>query len=193
MNPMMFPKMLVSHGEGWDWLIQRVHPSVAKMYFSYVVPMSLIPPAMLLYAWSAYVSGARPDFTLAQALLVAAIFFITELIVVPVMALVLQRIGAVIDAHPSYQDAFVFAAVVPTPLWLASITLFVPSVLLTALAMAAALLASAALIFQGVYRVYRIEDEGHALLVGGSVLAAGLIAWVAMVGLAFVSWAFILT
>ena len=48
MNPMMFPKMLTSHAEGWDWLM-RIHPSVARMYLAYVVPMSIIPPAMLFY------------------------------------------------------------------------------------------------------------------------------------------------
>ena len=33
MNPMMFPKMLTSHAEGWDWLM-RIHPSVARMYLA---------------------------------------------------------------------------------------------------------------------------------------------------------------
>jgi hypothetical protein len=193
MNPMMFPRMLYSHRGGWDWLIDRVHPTVARMFLAYVVPMSLIPPAMLLYAWSAYVSGPRPDFVFSQAMTIAALFYVTELAAVPVMAAIIQKIGSVIDANPSYQDSFVFAAVVPTPLWIAPVTLFFPSVLLTSVAMAAALLASTALIFQGVYRVYGTEDEGHALLAGGSVLAAGLVAWVAMVGLAFVSWGIVLT
>lgn len=193
MNPMIFPKMLYSHHDGWDWLMDRVHPSVARMFLSYVVPMSLIPPAMLLYAWSAYVSGPRPDFAFAQAMTIAALFFVTELVAVPVMAAIVQRIGSVIDANPSYQDSFAFAAAVPTPLWIAPVALFVPSVLLTSIAMAAALLASTALIFQGVYRLYGTEDKGHALLAGGSVLAAGLVAWVAMVGLAFVSWGIVLT
>lgn len=192
MNPLMFPKMLVSPHEGWDWLM-RVHPSVPRLFVGFVVPMSLIPPAMLLYAWHAYGVGRLPEITPTRAYLVAAVLYVVQLIVVPVMGAVVQRIGAVIDAHPTYQDAFTFAAVVPTPIWLAPLCLFVPSLLLNALAMLLALIGAGMMIFEGVYRVFRVEDDGHAMLVAGSVLAAGLVAWVAMVGLVFVSSGLLLT
>lgn len=192
MNPMMFPKMLSSHAEGWDWLM-RMHPSVAKMYLAWVVPMSAIPPAMLLYAWHAYSDAPLLEISQNQALLLAAIFFVSELVMVPIMAAVVQRIGEVAEAHAPYHDAFALAAVVPTPLWLMPIALFVPSVVFHAVMMLLALAASAALIYQGVDRVFRLPDEGHSLLAAGSVLAAGLVAWVLMMVLAFVSWGMVLT
>ncbi|MBN9423791.1 MAG: hypothetical protein BGO63_08510 [Candidatus Accumulibacter sp. 66-26] len=192
MNPMMFPKMLSSHAEGWEWLM-RVHPSVPRMYLAYVVPMSAIPPAMLLYAWHAYSGAPLLEISRNQAMLLAAVFFVSELLMVPIMAWVVQRIGAVADAQASYRDAFALAAVVPTPLWLMPVALFVPSVVFHAAAMLLALAASAALIYQGVDRVYRLEDEGHSRLAAGSVFAAGLVAWVLMMGLAFVSWGMVLT
>lgn len=192
MNPMMFPKMLTSHAEGWDWLM-RIHPSVAKMYLTYVVPMSIIPPAMLMYASRTYTDVPMLQISSEQALFIAAIFFITELIMVPIMGWVVQSIGNVADAHPPYHDAFALAAVVPTPLWLAPLALFVPNLYVAIIVMMLALGASAALIYQGVDRVFGLTDEGKTLLVAGSVFAAGLVAWVAMMGLAFVTWGAALT
>lgn len=192
MNPMMFPKMLTSHAEGWDWLM-RIHPSVARMYLAYVVPMSIIPPAMLFYASRTYTDIPMLQIAADKALFIAAVFFITELIMVPIMGRVVQSIGNVADAHPPYHDAFALAAVVPTPLWLAPLALFVPNLYFAMVVMLFALGASAALIYQGVDRVFDLEDEGKTLLVAGSVFAAGLVAWVSMMGLAFVTWGAALT
>ena len=191
MNPMMFPRMLTSHGEGLDWL-KRIHPSVAKLYFLYVILMSLIPPAMLLYAWRTYGGPPLPEITLGEAWFLAVVFFTAELVMVPIMGRVLQMIGQVVDASPSYQDAFTLAAVVPTPLWLAPVALFVPSLVFNILMMLLALACAAVLIFQGVDRTYDLNDEGHSLLLGGSVFAAGLVAWVIMLVLAFVTWGTVL-
>lgn len=192
MNPMMFPKMLTSHAEGWDWLM-RIHPSVARMYLAYVVPMSIIPPAMLFYASRTYTDIPMLQISADKALFIAAVFFITELIMVPIMGRVVQSIGNVADAHPPYHDAFALAAVVPTPLWLAPLALFVPNLYFAMVVMLFALGASAALIYQGVDRVFDLTDEGKTLLVAGSVFAAGLVAWVSMMGLAFVTWGAALT
>jgi len=192
MNPLIFPKMLTSHAEGWDWLM-RIHPSVTKMYLAYVVPMSLIPPAMLMYAWRTYTNAPLLEISMNQALFLAAVFFVTELAMVPIMGWVVQRIGEVADAHPPYHDAFALAAVVPTPLWLAPIALFVPSLMFNVLVMLLAVAGAASLIYQGVDRVFGLQDEGHSLLVAGTVLAAGLVAWVTMMVLALVSWGMVLT
>ncbi|MFT3850302.1 MAG: Yip1 family protein [Propionivibrio sp.] len=192
MNPMMFPKMLTSHAEGWDWLM-RIHPSVARMFLAYVVPMSIIPPAMIIYASRTYTDIPLLEISEQKALFIAIVFFITELVVVPIMGRVVQSIGNVADAHPPYHDAFALAAVVPTPLWLAPLALFIPNLYVVILAMLFALGASAALIYQGVDRVFDLADEGKTLLVAGAVFAAGLVAWVAMTGLAFVTWGSALT
>lgn len=192
MNLSMFPKMLISHDEGWNWLM-RIHPSVGKMYLAYVVPMSLIPPAMLLYAWRTYSTAPLLEISANQALFLAAVFFVSELAMVPIMGRVVQSIGEVADAHPPYHDAFALAAVVPTPLWLAPVALFVPSLVFNIVVMMLAIAGATALIYQGVNRIFKLPDEGHSLLVAGTVLAAGLIAWVAMMVLAFVSWGMVLT
>jgi hypothetical protein len=188
MNMMMFPRMISSHDEGWAWLM-KVHPRVVSMYALYVLPMSLIPAAMLIYAADTY--GGRlmlGNLTMGEAGILAAVFFVAEMALVPIMAAVIQRIGDMIAARPDYHDAFAFAAVVPTPLWLSSLALFVPSLAINALAAATGLFLSGLLIYEGTCRVFRLEDEGKSLLLTGSILAAGLVAWVALMGLAFVGW-----
>lgn len=188
MNIMMFPRMFSSHDEGWAWLM-RVHPTVVKMYLLYVLPMCLIPAAMLLYAADTY-SGRMMlgNVSMREAWFLAGLFFIAEMVMVPLMGAVIQRMGDIVGARPEYHDAFAFAAVVPTPLWLSSLALFVPSLAINGLATAVALFLCGLLIYEGTYRVYKLEDEGKSLLLTGSVLAAGLVAWVALMGLAFVSW-----
>jgi len=192
MNLMMFPKMLSSHDEGWAWLMQ-VHPSAVRMYALYVAPMSLIPPAMLLYAVNAYGDRMMGNVSMNDAWALAVIFYVAELVAVALVATVIQRLGAVVEAQPDYHDAFAFAAIVPTPLWLASLALFVPNLTVIALVMAAALCISAILIYEGNYRTFRLDDEGKSRLLAGSILAAGLVAWVVLMGLAFVSWSFVVS
>lgn len=191
MNFMMFPKMLTSHGEGWDWLM-RVHPSVSKLYVSYVVPMSLIPPAMLIYAWRNDKDAPFIELSQSMALLLAALFFVAELAIVPAMARVVQRIGELAGSCPPYERAFTLSAVAPTPFWLAPIALFVPSLAFNTLVMILALIGAATLIYQGVDRIFRLQDEKLSLLVAGAVLAAGLAAWITMMALAFACWGIVL-
>ena len=190
-NPLMFPKMLVSHGEGWAFL-DKVHPSVAKTFLLWVAPLSIIPPAMLLYAWQNYHEAYLSEVSQGQAMAIAGLFFITELVVVPVMAAVIRRLGDVVDARPDYHDAFMLAAIAPTPLWFAPLALFVPSLLANLLALSLALMASGLLIYQGVYQTYHVQDEGHSLLLAGSVLAAGLVAWASLMILTMVSWGLVI-
>ena len=191
LNPLMFPKMLMSHGEGWTFL-DKVHPSVAKTFLLWVLPLSIIPPAMLLYAWHSYHEAYLSEISQVQAIGIAGLFFVTELVVVPLMGAVIQRLGDVVGARPDYHDAFMLAAIAPTPLWIAPLALFAPSLLANLLALSVALMASAMLIYQGVYQTYHVKDEGQSLLLAGSVLAAGLVAWASLMILTMVSWGLII-
>ena len=187
MNPMIFPKMLFSHEEGWNWLM-RIHPSVTRLYLFYTVPLSLIPPAMLFYAWHAYQHTLLTEISMNQALLTCIFFILVELAIVPIMGAVIQRIGQIADLDLPYQDAFALATIVPTPLWIAPLFLFFPSMLLNVVVLAVALFGSGMLIYQGVTKVFHVDDEGKSMLLAGSVIAAGLVAWVAMMVLTFVIW-----
>ena len=47
------------------------------------------------------------------------------------------------------------------------------------------------LIFYTVPSILKVEEPGHAVLLSGSILAAGLVAWAAMMYLTLLSWSFV--
>jgi len=192
MNMMMFPKMLSSHDEGWKWLAD-IHPSVTRVFALYVVPMALIPPAMMLYAVSAYGDRFLTPVSMQAAWAMAILFYASELLAVPVMAAVIQRLGDIVDARPSYHDAFAFSAAVPTPLWLSPLALFVPSLALMGMAMTAALFISGILIYRGSYQLCHLSSESQSKILSGAILAAGLVGWVILMIIAFVSWGWVVS
>lgn len=189
MNMLMFPRMLASHDEGWAWLME-IHPRVVKMFALYVVPMSLLPAVMLVYAADVFNGDEMLLHNISNhdARILAVLLFIVQLAMVPLMGAVMQRIGDMVGARPAYHDAFAFAAVVPTPLWLSSLALAVPSAPINALASLAGLFLSVLLIYEGTERVFRVEDPAKWRLLAGSILTAGLVAWAALMGLGFAAW-----
>ena len=63
MNILQMPRMIFSFSDGWDDLI-RIHPSIARLFALLVLPLSLLPPAMIYYAGGRYgdvfVQGITP-------------------------------------------------------------------------------------------------------------------------------------
>ncbi len=183
MNTHNFPKMFYSYREGWDELM-RIHPTVSKLFLTFVMPMSLIPPAMVLYAMLVTPGSVFPELvphiTVAEAVGAAVAFYIAELAMVALMASIIQQMGDVVERTPTYEDAFVLAAVAPTPLWLSALALFIPVSWVAVVVVALAWIASAALIYHGVYPLFRLDHPGKARIMGSFVLMAGVVAWFAL-------------
>lgn len=177
------PKMLYSYSEGWTDLIQ-LHPTVTKLFTMYVMPMSLIPPAMFLYSMlvtpGAVFPELVPHITPFEAITAAVAFYLAELAMVALMGSIIQQMGDVVDKKPPYSESFILAAVAPTPLWLSALALFVPSTWFAGVVVAVAWVASAALIYHGVYPLFKLEDKSKSRLMGSFVLTAGVIAWGAL-------------
>jgi Yip1-like protein len=183
MNPMNLPKMVYSYGDGWLDLV-RIHPTVARLFTMYVMPMSLIPPAMFVYAnlvAPGQVFPAQvPALTTTEVMLVAAAFYLAELVMVLLMGSLIQQIADVVDLQPGYPEAFMLAAVAPTPLWLSALALFIPNVWVNGLVLALAWIASAALIYHGVEPIFRLEGHSKSRLMASVILMAGVLAWCAL-------------
>lgn len=163
--------------KGWRHLMQAKY-SMHRLYFLHVVPLSLIPPLFIYFEAGNYAVDLLPVLSKAQLLLVATILFIVELVAVPLMGLILRQLAEVADAHPSYHDAFTLAAVAPTPLWLVPIVFLIPNMLVGLIALTMALMATVGFIYYGIPSVFRIKERGHAMLLFGAVLTAGVITWV---------------
>lgn len=179
MTPEHPVRMLWSYTEGWQDVV-RMHPTVARTMLFYVMPMSLIPALMIVYAGMTQHALLVPQVSTGEAVMVAAVFYVAELAMVALMASIIQQMGELIDIRPDYHDAFMLAAIAPTPLWLASLALFIPSAGFIALVFAAAWVGSAALIYHGAPPLFGLENQSKARLMSNFVIAGGVMAWVGM-------------
>lgn len=112
----------------------------------------------------------------------AAGFYLIELAMVALMAAIIQQMGDVVKIRPHYHEAFVLAAIAPTPLWFAPIALFLPSMWINIVVEALAWVASAALIYHGVPALLRMQDHSRSRTMASFVLTAGVIAWFTLLG-----------
>jgi hypothetical protein len=183
MNPSNLSRMFISESAGWPELV-RLHPSVAKLFLSFVVPMSLVPPAMFAYSVlvtpGAVFPELAPQMTPLEAAVVAVLLLAAELAMVPLMAMLIQQLGDLVDLRPAYEDAFTLAAVAPAPLWLSPLALFVPSMPVNLLVLALAWIGSVALIRHGVRPLFRLEDPAKSHLMANVITLAGVLAWIAL-------------
>jgi hypothetical protein len=124
----------------------------------------------------------EPGIGVVEGLAVAVGFYLVQLLMVAFMASIIRQMGDVVEIKPSYGEAYTLAAVAPTPLWLAPLALFVPSVWFCGIVMVLAWVASAALIYHGAPRLFRLEDHSKSNLMGSFILTAGVVAWFALLG-----------
>ena len=180
------PKMFYSYDEGWPEVV-RLHPSVARIFLSYVMPMSLIPAAMVVYSMfvtpGAVFPEMEPNITGFEAAALFLTFYVAQLLMVPLMASIIQQMGDVVKARPDHHSAFMLAAIAPTPLWICALVLFIPSVWVAGIALAVAWVASAALIYHGVEPLFGLDSHSESRLMGSFVLTAGVVAWCALLTL----------
>ena len=175
MNPVTLFKLFFRPTQGWLDLL-RTQPSIPRLFMLHVIPFSLIPSLSL------YLAGVHHSLPLFEALpankmlLVAASFFVIQLIAVPFMATVLRQLGEVAEIHPSYKEAFILAAVAPTPLWMAPLFLWVPDLRVVLAVFTLAMMAACGIIFYGVPTLFKVKDEGQAMFYFGGVVVAGMIA-----------------
>jgi hypothetical protein len=162
--------------------------SVLKLFLLYALPLSLVPPSMIYYAGMMYGGKLLPALTVTQLQGIGIVFYFAELAMTFVVAYATQRLGELVDIKPAFEDAYKLAVVVPTPLWLAPLFLFIPSFMLNLTVGAAALILSGMLIFYSVPPILKVEEKGHAMLLSGSILAAGMVAWAMMMYLTLLFW-----
>jgi hypothetical protein len=177
------PKMFLSETKGWSE-IQRIRPSVFRLYLFFVMPMSLIPAIMYSYSDLVHSGGIMPlispPLSLRELILGGGAFFIVELAMVALMAAYIQQIGESVDYRPSYKEATLLAAIAPTPLWLSSLMLFIPSVGINVGAVVLAWIGTVALIRHGVRPLIKLEDESRAHRMANAMIVAGVLAWLVL-------------
>lgn len=189
------PKMFVSETEGWSDVV-KIHPSVYKLFWFLVVPLSALPPLMYAYAGlsqpGAVFPATEPPMTGGEAALVGGAFFLIELATVAFMATVIRQMSGDHGFPTPYENAYALAAIAPVPLWLSSLALLVPSLWINVAVVALAWVGSVALIRHGVRPLLGVNDAGESHAMANRVTMAGVAAWIAlMVVLALLMSAFL--
>lgn len=175
----------LSADEGWPE-IERIHPRLMKLFAFIVLPLSLLPPAMLYYAGTQY-----PEAFLPQAMdknwgLVAAAFFLTELFTLAVMGWLIKQVTETDGLRIDYHDAYLLAGIAPIPLWLSSLGLFVPSLGFNAAVSLAALALSCGIVYHGIEALCHTREKVLAASIVQTVIGASLIAWALLLVLVIV-------
>ena len=94
--------------------------------------------------------------------------------------MLIQRMSMAQDHDPGYEAAYSLAAIAPVPLWLSALALFVPSLAFNVVVVAAAWLASFALIRHGVRPLLQVDDGQKAHYIANMVTMAGIGAWIGL-------------
>ncbi len=177
MNILTFPRMVVSSEAGWPEL-EKIHPAIIKIFAFLVLPLSLIPPAMLYYAGTTYGDdfvvgyGSKPWDWIAGA------FFLAEMLTFAGMGWFISQIAENSNVKIDSHDAYLLAAIAPVPLWLSAFGLFFASVAINMAISVVALACSCGLIYHGIFALCHMHEEIEAMSITYTVISAGLVAWV---------------
>lgn len=183
MSLLSFAKLPLSADEGWPDLV-RIHPGILKVVLFLVLPLSLLPPAMLYFAGTHYPEVFGPAAQPRDWALAAAVFLVAELATFTLMGWLIKQVGDTNGLAIDHHDAYLLAAIAAVPLWLSSLSLLVPNLTFNAAVSAIALALSCALLYQGLQALGRKREAVVATEVVQIVIGAGLIAWALLLVLA---------
>jgi hypothetical protein len=165
---------------GWPELA-RIRPGLRRVFTSLVLPMSLVPPAML------YLAGTRhPEMFPGQVGprpwgQIAAVFFVAELASYLAMGWFIRQVAATSHLELDDHDAYLLAALAPVPMWLSSLGLLIPNLLASGLVALVGLGLSCGVTYHGVLALCRTREDVVAEGIVQTVIGAGVIAWAALV------------
>lgn len=162
------------------WGDGELLPSPSLLFFLVVFPLSLLPVTMAYYAGTEYGDAFAPGFSGRPWGSTVLWLLAMQLAAVPLMAQAICLVARVFRIQADYRRSFLLAAIAPVPLWLSSLALVVPSLTFNLVTGALALGTSSAMTYQGVRRIFRLEDEIIASLFTGFILIGGMLAWVGM-------------
>ena len=133
--------------------------------------------ALSYYAGTHYGEAFADGFGSKPWAAIAIVFFLAEMITFLGMGWFIEQVATVHKVQISTHDAFMLAGISPTPLWLSSLALLVPSFAFNAIVVLMALAASCSLIYHGVSALCHMREETTAAAITQTVMGAGVTAW----------------
>ncbi len=176
MNLLKLMKMPFSFHEGWDQ-VDATHVSILKIFLQLVLPLSLLPPAMLLYAGSHHASAYLLDAAPTRWEAVAAVFFIAELVTVPLMGVLLKQIASTYQISADTPRSFLLAAITAVPMFLSSLGLAIPNLWGMICVIVGGLLIAASVLYHGTVHILKLDDPSGAEVLSAEAFASGALVW----------------
>lgn len=187
MNPIILFKLFFSPTAGWESLIES-KPSIHRLFMLHVIPFALVPPLMIYFAGTSHKVLFFDVLPGIKLIIISVILFIMQLLAVPLMATIVRQLAEIVDSYPSYKESFIFAAVAPTPLWMASLFTLIPDIYVNIVVTSIAMMAAAGFIYYGIPTVFKVKDDGRVVLLFGALLVAGVVAWAFLMVSTLVIW-----
>lgn len=163
--------------------VAKFDAHIFRLFLSLVIPLSLLPPAMIYLAGNHYGDAFLQGFGSIQTVShkawgqIALVFFLGEMFSVALMGWLIRQVAANWNGQISYRSAYLLAAIAPIPLWISSLGLLVPSITLNVVFSFVALGLACALIYRGVQALCQIKEDIEAAAVTQVVFGAGMIIW----------------
>lgn len=181
MNLTRIPSLLLSPRAGWQALMAE-RPSTNRVLANVALPFALLPPAMILLAANGLGATHFPTIEAGLWELVAAVFLVSELLAVFLMAWAIDASVRAKGGHSDMDGAFLVAAIAPLPLWISSLGLIAASPAVAAAIALLGFVASAVMIRHGVRSVLAAQNVCPRQ-VSLRVLGYGAATWVALAGI----------
>lgn len=176
-----FPAMLVSEATGWAD-VERAHHTRTWYQNSVVLPMSLLPPLMYMFAETMHPGAIFPASvatpTMLQLFVSGGLFYVAQLWMVSYLAMLVQRMALARDHDPGADDSYALATISMIPLWIGSLAMLVPSLGFNLAVFGIASVCSIELMRHGVRPLLHIPDEKKAHYVASMVTITGIVTWV---------------
>jgi len=171
-----YAKLPFSFHDGWDEL-GAARPSLLKTFLLLVLPFSLIPPAMLIYAGSHHASLYLLEAPSGRWQVVASVFLIAELLTVPLMSWVVKTVASAHKIPAEDKETFLLAGVTAVPMWLSSLGLAIPSMWAMIGLIMLGLFLSASVLYHGAYSLLKMKDKVEAQALSFEVFSTGALVW----------------
>lgn len=159
------------------FFLGRSHPSLSRVFFTIVLPLSLLPPVMLYHVGTYQGDLFMPGLAARDWFGIGLIFLVAELVTVLAMAHVIRWVAAINGFVADRAHAALLAVAAPIPLWLSSLGLLVPNIFFNVVVCCLALGLSCIIIYHGVSVLLKVKDDTQAASIAYGIMGVGLIAW----------------
>lgn len=164
----------LSAQRGWPELLQA-RPGRWSLLLQLVLPVSLVPPAVLYMALTS--PQCRLPVDGAHTRLFALVVLAAEFISVAVGSRMLRWVAGTYGLSVAAADALLLAALAPLPLWMSTAAAALPGIAAAVAVGFLGLVLACGTVFHGLVAICRPQEEFAAAGIVQVVASAGVAAW----------------